>query len=411
MNSPMAIDSIELWHKARIRPSIVWRYRLWCNGHARAVLFSGLKDKSETAADQIHLEAAAAWLCRAQDLSGDGGVIGRYRLDRGWTTSYPETTGYIIPTFISLADTLDPSYLSRAAKCVEFLLGIQLESGAFPAGEIGANRTNPSPFNTGQIINGLVAWHQHSGDAVVLEAACRAGRWLVAQQDEDGAWRQWFYHNIPSTYSAHLSCWLAELGAHCADQSFLDSADRHLDWVLRQHRPENGWFDNCGFTSEVQSLRIADLHTIAYTLAGMLHLGQVLERDDAVDAVRRAARAIASVLEQHNWIPGVLDHQWRARADSACLTGNAQIALLWMDLHRLDGDDMWLGSAYRAIELVKQSQLLRSSNPNLAGAIPGPAPMWGWYNGGVVLNWAAKFFIDALLSKAAIEADRPGVAA
>lgn len=402
----MTTDSVELWHKTRLRPSIVWRYRLWRNGHAKAVFAPRGADAAASVADEVHLEAAVAWLGRAQDLSGDGGVIGRYRLDNGWTSSYPETTGYIIPTYIELAERFGPTYLERAAKCVKFLLGTQLDTGAFPAGEIATNTQKPSPFNTAQIINGLLAWHQHGGDSKALEAACRAGRWLVAEQDDDGAWRQWFYHNTPATYSAHLSCWLAELGAHCADQTFLDCAQRHLDWILQQRRSENGWFDNCGFTAEEQSLRVADLHTIAYTLAGTLRMARILKRDDARAAVQLAARAVAGVLDELDWIPGVLDHQWRTRADSACLTGNVQMALIWMDLYRLDGDEYWLRASDRAIELVKQAQLLHSSNPNLKGAIPGPDPMWGWYNDGAVLNWAAKFFIDALLSKSALEATR-----
>jgi hypothetical protein len=55
----------------------------------------------------IHLGEAMSWLCRAQDAGGDGGVSRSYALRhmrahgrRGWLASYPETTGYIIPTFL-----------------------------------------------------------------------------------------------------------------------------------------------------------------------------------------------------------------------------------------------------------------------------------------------------------------------
>ena len=43
------------------------------------------------------------WLCEAQDRSrsADGGVARDYSLVKGWATSYPETTGYIVPTFIA----------------------------------------------------------------------------------------------------------------------------------------------------------------------------------------------------------------------------------------------------------------------------------------------------------------------
>jgi len=51
----------------------------------------------------IQLEAAMAWLCVAQDRDADAGVAGSYTLLKGWTKSYPETTGYIIPTFLAYA--------------------------------------------------------------------------------------------------------------------------------------------------------------------------------------------------------------------------------------------------------------------------------------------------------------------
>jgi len=53
--------------------------------------------------DRAHLAATADWLARAQEVNGDGGVAGRYHLRRGWSSSYPETTGYAIPTLLRLA--------------------------------------------------------------------------------------------------------------------------------------------------------------------------------------------------------------------------------------------------------------------------------------------------------------------
>ena len=46
-----------------------------------------------------------AWLGRAQDNSAshDGGVARDDSLETGWATSYPETTGYIVPTMLEYA--------------------------------------------------------------------------------------------------------------------------------------------------------------------------------------------------------------------------------------------------------------------------------------------------------------------
>ena len=48
------------------------------------------------------IEACMQWLSLAQDrsLTADGGVARVYSLVAGWQSSYPETTGYIIPTFL-----------------------------------------------------------------------------------------------------------------------------------------------------------------------------------------------------------------------------------------------------------------------------------------------------------------------
>ena len=51
--------------------------------------------------DQV-IDQGIAWLGRAQDYSAtaDGGVARDFNLVSGWATSYPETTGYIVPTMI-----------------------------------------------------------------------------------------------------------------------------------------------------------------------------------------------------------------------------------------------------------------------------------------------------------------------
>src|SRR2546427_691320 len=301
--------------------------------------------------DRDHLLAAATWLERAQDAGGDGGVAGRYSLHTGWTSSYPETTGYIIPTLIRLSDALgEPRLRERARRGVNFLLSVQLECGAFPAMEIADNRTEPSIFNSAQIVCGLRAWHADSNDNRALDAARRACDWLVAQQDPDGAWRKFLYGNVPYTYMAHAACWIAELGAYLDRKDYLDVARRHLEWVLKQQDPATGWFDLCGFSEEDHRSRRAPTHTIAYTIWGVMMMSRILEHDAGMSAARAAALGVARRLELSRWLPGILDHAWRGCASHACLTGNAQMALIWLELHRLRNDPTLLSAACKAID-------------------------------------------------------------
>jgi len=350
--------------------------------------------------DRDHLLAAAAWLERAQDAGGDGGVAGRYSLCSGWTSSYPETTGYIVPTFIRLSDTLsEPRFRERARRAVDFLLSIQLECGAFPGREIAENRTEPSIFNSAQIFCGLRAWHADSNDNRALDAARRACDWVVAQQDPDGAWRKFLYGNVPYTYMAYAASWIAELGAYLDRRDYMDAARRHLDWVLRARDSATGWFDWCGFSDEDHRSRCAPTHTIAYTIWGVMMMSRILGHDAGMQAARVAALAVARRLELSRWLPGILDHAWRSRATYACLTGNMQMALIWLELHRLRFDPTLLSAACKAIDLVKRAQTMSSADPGIRGGIPGSDPVWGGYIYLGVPNWAAKYYIDALIEK------------
>lgn len=375
---------------------------LWRPSHAaymRNQFFHRARNADLGYSDRDHLVAAAQWLGRAQDVTGDGGVSGRYNLRSGWSSSYPETTGYIIPTFIALAKSVDSSFHNRAAECVRFLRSIQLGDGAFPGGELHENRTRPSIFNTAQILHGLVAWHAETGDIDAAESASRAANWLVAQQDADGCWRKHIYNTV-TAYSAHASCWLAEAGRHFGVSKWEQAAERHLDWVLTNVDDETGWIDKVGFSADDHERRRAVTHTIAYTIWGVLDLSETLGREDGVAVARRAAIAVARRLELSGRLPGVLDHRWRtANPGYACLTGNAQMALTWFRLGMRDGDLRLVNAALKALDLVKAAQPMESLDPGIRGGIPGSAPAWGDYLYMAMPNWSAKYFIDAMMAK------------
>lgn len=351
--------------------------------------------------DRDHLEAAAGWLARAQDAQRDGGISGRYHLGRGWSSSYPETTGYLVPTMLALESEAGVAgFGDRARRAIAFLLGVQLPGGGFPGMEIAQNREQPSIFNSAQILNGLTAWHRATGDEDVLRAARRVADWLTAEQDPDGAWRRHLYGSGQTyTYMAHAGCWLAEFGAHSGDTRHLDAARRHLHWVLGHVDDSTGWIDDCGF-DDGSGERTAVTHTIAYTIWGILMMSNILGDERGMAVARRAARAVARRLSLSKWLPGRLDARWRPAASYACLTGNAQMALIWLELHRLEGDPTLVNAALRAIDLVKRAQLVQSGDPGLRGGVAGSDPIWGRYIELAVPNWAAKFFIDALLAKA-----------
>jgi folate-dependent phosphoribosylglycinamide formyltransferase PurN len=352
--------------------------------------------------DDDALRSAAAWLTRAQDATGDGGIAGRYRLASGWSSSYPETTGYAIPTLLTLAEVLgDDRYRQRAARCVEFLRSVQLHSGAFPGLEVADNRTNPSPFNSAQIIHGLHRWYVATGDRSVLDPIVRAAHWICDVQDDDGAWRRYFYQQLACAYSAHAACWLAEIADELHEPRLRASAERNLRWVLSQRDPETGWFDRSGFSERDHDARRAHTHTIGYTLDGVWRMSDRFDAAEGREAVRVAAERLLERFERSRTLAGVLNHRWQPQVEYVCLTGNAQMALIWMRLARSTSDLRFVNAAFKAIDEVKRAQAIAQGNGGIRGGIPGSWPIGGEYVPFALPNWAAKFFIDALCAKRA----------
>jgi hypothetical protein len=347
------------------------------------------------------LVATAGWLRRAADATSDGGVSWGYRLRGGWAASYPETTGYIVPTFLALdaSPLADGRDRERAERSIRFLAGVRLPDGSFPGRRIDENRTEPSVFNTAQILHGLTAWHTATGDDAIRTMALDAARWLVDGQDEDGTWRRHAYGGIPVAYVAHGTCWLAEHAEATGDDAARRAAERHLDWVLGQYDAGAGWFDLAGFTAEDHAARRAVTHTIAYTIWGVLDLGLRLGRDDAIQAAATAAAQVAGVVRREGRLPGMLDAAYIAGASWECLTGNSQMALIWLRLASLGHSAGDREAATIALDRVRRSISLRSSDRGIRGGVAGSDPPWGTYIRFTFPNWAAKFTIDALLAE------------
>ena len=94
---------------------------------------------------------AAEWLCVAQRMSpdADGGVARHFSITTGWGSSYPETTGYIVPTLIRFArQSGKPEFSESARTMLDWLVRIQLPDGAFQGGTVQDKPVVGVVFNT-----------------------------------------------------------------------------------------------------------------------------------------------------------------------------------------------------------------------------------------------------------------------
>jgi hypothetical protein len=353
-------------------------------------------------AHEPHLVAAIEWLVRAQDATPDGGISRGYSLARhlhygrrGWQPSYPETTGYIIPTLYAAARRLGrPELAVRAERAARWEIEIQLPTGAVRGGAIG-ERESPAVFNTGQVLLGWLTAFDERGQGSFADAARRAARYLVATLDPDGHWRSdnsRFARTDATLYNTRTAWALAEAGARLDEPRFTAAAARSLH-AAADLQTENGWLPRCCLTDPEQPL----LHTLAYAIRGLLEGGRVLGEPRLVHAAEGAARPLTAKVRTDGWMPGRYRSDWSPAVRWSCLTGQAQMANNWMRLAEITGDATWLEPVPAVLRFLKRTQNRRSRELGLRGGIKGSWPVGGAYGAYEVLSWATKFFADALM--------------
>jgi hypothetical protein len=374
-----------------------FRYRPWRPLHVRLVLdeFSASR-RQPIREHRAHLQAAIDWIKRAQDVRDGqpdaGGVSAGWSFEDGWLPSYPETTGYIIETFIEAAQRLNqPELAKRAQRMIDWELSIQQADGAFP-GHFGEPGSRPVIFNTGQIMHGMNVGYERLGRDECLEAAVRAGRWLMAQQDADGAFRRFEHNDIPHVYNTRGTWALVKTALLAGDGELRRAAVRHLDWALAQQTP-SGWFSHNAFVEG----RAPFTHTIAYAIRGFLESGLLLGEARFVDAALRAARGVASRQKADGWLAGTLGDGWVSRDSYSCLTGVAQMCICWSRLRDDAGERGFETHIESGLAYLKSSQRLDDPADEVRGGVAGSWPIWGAYSRFEFPNWAAKFFADALM--------------
>lgn len=346
-----------------------------------------------------HLRAAADWLLRAQAATPDDGVAHSYDLRRRkWHASYPETTGYVIPTLIDYAELFDaPAYREAALRMADWEIAVQLPDGGVRAGTMDAEVVAPTIFNTGQVLFGLARAFVATREPRFSVALRRAADWLVAAQDADGAWRRFPSPFAPGgagvkAYNTRSAFGLVRAWKTLGETRWLEAAEANAAWTLSTALPNAFLPHNC-LTDNPAPLT----HTLAYAMRGLMEIGAATGKAVYVDHARRMAEAIVTQQRADGAFPGRLDAQWRAVVSWSCLTGNAQLALNFQRLARITGDQRFVPHAHKANRFNMRVQDLTQRDPNRHGALKGSHPIDGGYITWRYPNWATKFFMDALM--------------
>jgi hypothetical protein len=358
---------------------------------AREDLTAGLGDDPGV---DCAVTEAVRWLCRAQDYSTthDGGVARHFSLITGWGSSYPETTGYIVPTLLAVAEENgDANLADRARRMLDWLVAIQFPDGSFQGGCVDSLPVVPVTFNTGQILLGLASGAARFGEPYAT-AMLRTAQWLVETLDEDGCWRLYptpFALAGEKVYETHVSWGLFEASRVSGNMKFASAGVRNVQWALTKQQM-NGWFESCCLDAPTQPLT----HTLGYTLRGLLEAYRFTGLPELLVAARRTAEGLLGAIRPDGYLAGRLDRNWRPTVTWNCLTGLVQVASCLLILFQMTGDLRYRDAAFAANRFVRRT--VKVDGPDdIRGGVKGTFPVSGDYCRFEYVNWAAKFFIDS----------------
>jgi hypothetical protein len=341
-----------------------------------------------------HLDEAMEWLKRAQDAGADRGVSYGVAFGEDFDLSYPETTGYVCQTFVDQERRTGNADLLRRAKAMgDWEIDIQLADGAVMGGKWNSQPT-PAVFNTGMVLLGWSALIHRTGEQRYKDSARRASNWLLDMQEPDGRWvrgNSKFAESASTVYNVKAAWGLCEAGVALGETRFVDGAVRNAEYSLSRQRP-NGWFPDCCLSDPVAPL----LHTLAYSMQGLLGIGKLTGRDDFIGGARLLADQQLRIMREDGFIPGRQREDFSAAVDWCCLTGSAQTSIVWSELYRITGEEKYREGVGRVNRYLLQHHDIRNPDPRLRGGVPGSWPVWGEYGRLTILNWATKFLVDAL---------------
>lgn len=340
------------------------------------------------------LDKAVDWLLHAQETMLDDG-FGSYHLVNGWSSSYPETSGYIIPSLLDYSDRHgNRDMIAVVTRAADWLIRIQKPSGGWQGGRVNENKPE-IVFNTGQIIRGMTAMYRKTGKQKYLDAAIRAADWLCDIQHPEGYWKDFALMNKARVYDSYVDAPVLDVWQITGNDKYKDCAVKNLDWILREKQKENGWFADCDNTEKRNYAPI--LHTISYTVDGILDCGTMLQEDKYIRAAKNTANTLLEKFTQNGYLNSRWDENWKG-TEYMMPTGCAQVAIIWLKLAGKYHEKKYYDAASRMTDLLIHTQDRgKLDTKDTRGAMPGSFPLWGRYEPFAFPNWATKYFVDLLI--------------
>lgn len=286
---------------------------------------------------------AITWLKFAQDITPDGGVSAFYHTQSNvWQPSYPETSGYIIPTLLAAGET------ERAIRISEWLRGVQLKDGAIPQGFWRSHISNP--FDTAQALLGWLAVEEVAPDKRTRESLESAVSYL------EDSWSSEQWGESCRTYYAR-NIWPLRLAGSILVPSMIE----HFTSKVSDH----------GFVEECEDDYDHPLsHFTCYVARAFLEIGEL-------EYAQRIATFLADAQTRFGTLPARISRNGGRFNTQICVPAVAQAAIIW---HKLGMKEDY----EKAMSFIEK--------------LDAPWASWppeGDYLAHTHTNWSAKFIADA----------------
>jgi squalene-hopene/tetraprenyl-beta-curcumene cyclase len=296
--------AVETDDEYRIQPCVS---PVWDTGLViRALVDAGVSGEDP------RLIRAARWLLDKQILDrGDWAVKNRRGAPGGWAFEfdnrfYPDVDDTAVIVMALEVVDLPEGERKRAAmmRAVEWVTSMQCRAGGWAAFDMDNDKAwlNKVPYgdlramidpNTSDVTARVLEMYRRCGLELDPAAYERALRYLLAEQEYDGAWfGRWGVNYVYGTGEV-----LAALALLVPNAAIDDAIARGAQWLCSAQNADGGWGETCA-SYEDPSLRGQGPSTASQTAWGLIGLLAAAERDpqwwDRNDAI---ARGVAYLLE------------------------------------------------------------------------------------------------------------------
>tara|TARA_Y100000385_G_C13059182_1_gene623464 strand:+ start:861 stop:1871 length:1011 start_codon:yes stop_codon:yes gene_type:complete len=320
--------------------------KLYKLSHFKKIFFDKINLVGKTQNPEESLDRTFKWIKSSFEATPDKGSSAYYRFSTGWQGSYPETTGYLIPTLYEYSKYKNkPEYALIAKEAADWLIDIQTKEGGWQGLHIGKN-CEPRVFNSGMILDGLISAYKVEKDEKYLKAAIKGCEWILDQLDKDNFFSNYNVVGGGSFDTLVCACLLMVIQYLSKDKkNEYEMKVRFSLNSLLTYQSENYWFKKCSFHNPNYAL----LHHIGYTLDGLIVSAEILEDDQYYTKAKNTARKLLSIFEVNLGLPAFLNSDWEIVNDqgsnySMCLTGCSQISIVFQKIYEKEKDLRYLNA-------------------------------------------------------------------